>query len=149
MIDPWASTSVDYDKLVNQFGIQKISDMISEIKDPQRLMKRGVVFGHREFDEINKGKAYVYTQIDNNIEEYEIEIINTNKDLIKTNKSISFKITDKRLLEKTGGIIRGMSGSPIVQDNKVIGAVTHVVVDNVEKGYAVYIKTMLEEGERD
>ncbi len=54
MIDPWASTSVDYDKLVNQFGIQKISDMISEIKDPQRLMKRGVVFGHREFDEINK-----------------------------------------------------------------------------------------------
>lgn len=53
MIDPWASTSVDYDKLVNQFGIQKISDMIGDIKDPQRLMKRGVVFGHREFNEIN------------------------------------------------------------------------------------------------
>ena len=53
MIDPWASTSVDYDKLVNQFGIEKISDIIGEIKDPQRLMKRGVVFGHREFKEIN------------------------------------------------------------------------------------------------
>lgn len=53
MIDPWASTSVDYDKLVNQFGIQKISDIIDDIKDPQRLMKRGVVFGHREFNEIN------------------------------------------------------------------------------------------------
>lgn len=53
MIDPWASTSVDYDKLINQFGIEKISDILDEIKDPQRLMKRGVVFGHREFKEIN------------------------------------------------------------------------------------------------
>ena len=53
MIDPWASTSVDYDKLINQFGIEKISDILDEIKDPQRLMKRGVVFGHREFREIN------------------------------------------------------------------------------------------------
>ena len=53
MIDPWASTSVDYDKLINQFGIEKISDILDEIKDPQRLMKRGVVFGHREFGEIN------------------------------------------------------------------------------------------------
>ena len=44
MIDPWASTSVDYDKLINQFGIEKISDIIGDIKDPQRLMKRGVVF---------------------------------------------------------------------------------------------------------
>ena len=53
MIDPWESTSVDFVKLVNQFGIEKISDIIGEIKDPQRLMKRGVVFGHREFKEIN------------------------------------------------------------------------------------------------
>ncbi len=54
LIDPWASSSVDYDKLVNQFGIQKISDMIDDIKNPENLMKRGVVFGHRDFDEINK-----------------------------------------------------------------------------------------------
>ena len=54
MIDPWASSSVDYDKLVNQFGIGKISDIINDIENPQRLMKRGVVFGHRDFDEINK-----------------------------------------------------------------------------------------------
>lgn len=54
MIDPWASTSVDYDKLINQFGIEKISDIIGDIKDPQRLMKRGVVFGHREFNQINE-----------------------------------------------------------------------------------------------
>lgn len=54
MIDPWASTSVDYDKLINQFGISKFSDIISDIKNPQRLMDRGVIFGHREFNEIIK-----------------------------------------------------------------------------------------------
>ncbi len=54
MIDPWASSSVDYEKLVNHFGIQRISDMINEVKNPQRLMKRGVIFGHRDFDIINK-----------------------------------------------------------------------------------------------
>ena len=54
LIDPWASSSVDYDKLVNQFGIQKISDMIDEIRNPEKLMERGVVFGHRDFNEINK-----------------------------------------------------------------------------------------------
>lgn len=54
LIDPWASFTLDYDKLINNFGIGKISDILSEIKNPQILMKRGVIFGHREFDEINK-----------------------------------------------------------------------------------------------
>ena len=54
LIDPWASFSLDYDKLVNQFGIGKISDIVGDVKNPQRLMKRGVIFGHREFNEINK-----------------------------------------------------------------------------------------------
>ncbi len=53
LIDPWASFSLDYDKLVNQFGIGKISDIVDDVKNPQRLMKRGVIFGHREFNEIN------------------------------------------------------------------------------------------------
>jgi len=53
LIDPWASFSLDYDKLVNQFGIGKITDIIKNIKNPQNLMKRGVIFGHREFNEIN------------------------------------------------------------------------------------------------
>ena len=51
-------------------------------------------------------------------------------------------------MEKTGGIVQGMSGSPIIQNGKIIGAVTHVVIDEVNKGYAVFIRTMLEEGER-
>ena len=53
----------------------------------------------------------------------------------ENNKSMVVKITDEELIEKTGGIVQGMSGSPIIQDNKIIGAVTNVVVDNVTKGY--------------
>ena len=53
LIDPWASSSVYYDKLVNQFGIQKFSDLINNVKNPHRLMKRGVIFGHRDFNKVN------------------------------------------------------------------------------------------------
>ena len=58
-----------------------------------------------------------------------------------------FEITDKELLSKTGGIIQGMSGSPIIQDDKIVGAVTHVVVDQPNKGYGIFITRMLEEAE--
>ena len=101
-----------------------------------------------DFDEIEIGKAYIYTTIDGeNKEKYEIEITKKEERSIDTSKAISFKITDKKLLEETGGVVQGMSGSPIIQNNKIIGAVTHVVVDDVTKGYAIFIRTMLEEGE--
>ena len=58
-----------------------------------------------------------------------------------------FKITDERLLSKTGGIVQGMSGSPIIQNNKVVGAVTHVIVDDITKGYGILITSMLKEAE--
>ena len=63
-------------------------------------------------------------------------------------KNITFKIVDKKLLESSGGIIQGMSGSPIIQNNNIIGAVTHVKIDDVTGGYGVFITTMLEEGEK-
>ena len=101
-----------------------------------------------DFDDIELGKAYIYTTINGEEKEkYEIEITNKEKKSIDTSKAISFKIIDNRLLEETGGIVQGMSGSPIIQNNKIIGAVTHVVVDDVTKGYAIFIQTMLEEGE--
>ena len=62
-------------------------------------------------------------------------------------KNISFEITDKELLEKTNGIVQGMSGSPIIQGEYIVGAVTHVVVDNPHKGYGIFITKMLEEAE--
>lgn len=101
-----------------------------------------------KWNEVETGKATIYTITDGNtINEYEIEITSLNEKVIDTNKSISFKVTDSKLLEESGGIVQGMSGSPIVQNGKLIGAVTHVLVDEVTKGYAVFIRTMLEEGE--
>ena len=63
----------------------------------------------------------------------------------RNNKNMIIKVTDKRLLEKTGGIIQGMSGSPILQDGKFVGAVTHVMVNNPEKGYGIFADTMLKQ----
>ena len=62
-------------------------------------------------------------------------------------KNILFEVSDERLLKKAGGIVQGMSGSPIIQDNKIVGAVTHVIVNDVTKGYGIFITNMLEEGE--
>lgn len=102
-----------------------------------------------KWDEIELGKATIYTTINDSIVlPYEITITKLNKNEISTNKSISFTVTDNNLLSVTGGIVQGMSGSPIVQNGKIIGAVTHVLVDDVVKGYAVFIRTMLEEGDR-
>lgn len=98
-------------------------------------------------NELNEGKAYIRTVLNGDkIEEYEIDITKINED--SKTKNITFKITDKKLLEKTGGIVQGMSGSPIIQNNKIYGAVTHVIVNNPETGYGIFITTMLKEGEK-
>ena len=70
--------------------------------------------------------------------EYDIEIQKININNNSDNKSMLIKVTDNELLEKTGGIIQGMSGSPIIQNNKFIGAVTHVLVNNPTMGYGVF-----------
>lgn len=98
-------------------------------------------------ENIKLGKAKILTVLNgNDIKEYDIEIIKINKD-DKTNKSMLFKITDKELIDKTGGIVQGMSGSPIIQGEYIIGAVTHVVVNNPTNGYGIFITNMLEEAE--
>jgi len=98
-------------------------------------------------DEIERGSAQLLSTIDEGEPKlYDIQIIRINKNS-KELKDIVFKITDKELLSKTGGIVQGMSGSPIIQNNKLIGAVTHVIVNNPEKGYAVFARTMLEKSD--
>ena len=97
-------------------------------------------------DEIKKGKATILCSLDNNKpKEYEIEIEEIYKDNNYDNKSMEIKLTDKELLEKTGGIIQGMSGSPIIQNGKFIGAVTHVLVNNPEEGYGVFADIMIKQ----
>lgn len=92
------------------------------------------------------GEAKILTVLTGNkVEEFTINILKVNTDT-KT-KNILFEITDEKLLNKTNGVIKGMSGSPIVQNNKLIGAVTHAIVNDNEKGYGIFITTMLKEGE--
>ncbi len=98
-------------------------------------------------EEIKIGNASIYTVLDGeNINEYSIEI--TKIDETSDIKNISFVINDPELIDKTGGVVQGMSGSPIIQNDKIIGAVTHVVIDNPVTGYGIFITTMLEEGEK-
>lgn len=96
--------------------------------------------------EINTGKAVIRTVLNGtDIKEYTINITKVNQS--GSTKNISFTITDQELLETTGGIIQGMSGSPILQGDYLIGAVTHVVVDSPNRGYGIFITNMLEESE--
>lgn len=98
--------------------------------------------------DVRKGKAYLISTVDADVpKEYEIEIIKIRYSRETEQKDMVFKVTDKTLLEKTGGIVQGMSGSPIIQNGKLIGAVTHVIVNNPEKGYAIFARTMLEKTE--
>lgn len=98
-------------------------------------------------DDIKLGNAKILTVVsDTDIEEFNINILSVKNTKNKL-KNIEFEITDNNLLEKTGGIIQGMSGSPIIQGEYIIGSVTHVVVDNPKKGYGILIVNMLEEAE--
>ena len=100
-----------------------------------------------DIDEITTGEAEIRTVISGNeVGSYKINILNINKN--SDIKNILFEITDETLLNETGGVIQGMSGSPIIQNNKIIGAVTHVIVSDTKKGYGIFITTMLEEGDK-
>ena len=97
-------------------------------------------------NEIKLGKASILCTLENDkTEEYEIEIQKKYLDKDASSKCMIIKVTDERLLSKTGGIIQGMSGSPILQNGKLIGAITHVFVSDATRGYAVFADMMIEE----
>jgi stage IV sporulation protein B len=93
--------------------------------------------------EVMKGKAYIRCNVDNKITDYEINIESVDISNSNHSKGIVIRITDQRLLELTGGIVQGMSGSPIIQNNKIIGAVTHVFIQDSTKGYGTFIENMV------
>lgn len=100
-------------------------------------------------DEIELGSAKILTVTnDNEVKEYDINILKLNNDN-STNKNILFEITDQELLSITGGVVQGMSGSPIIQNDYIVGVVNYVIVDSPERGYGVFITNMLEEMESD
>ena len=124
-----------------QFGIYGIVENLGALNiDTSKEMEVAL----RE--EIKLGKASILCSLDNQkVQEYDIEIEKIYKENNYNNKSMQIKVTDQRLLDKTGGIIQGMSGSPIIQNGKFVGAVTHVLVNNPKEGYGVFGDIMLKQ----
>ena len=97
-------------------------------------------------DQVKEGPAKILTVVnDDQVEEFDIEIVSTIPQKFPATKGMVIKVTDPKLLEKTGGIVQGMSGSPIIQNGKLVGAVTHVFVNDPTSGYGVHIEWMLNE----
>lgn len=95
-------------------------------------------------EEIKEGEATIRCAASGKVEEYKIRITKVDLNPREINKGIEIQITDPNLLELTGGIVQGMSGSPILQDGRIVGAVTHVFVQDATKGYGIFIENMLE-----
>ncbi len=107
----------------------------------QNLTLQPMEVGYKQ--EMKLGPASILCSVDGKVEEYQVEISNIDLNHPDTNKSFVLKVTDQRLLEKTGGIVQGMSGSPVLQNGKVVGAVTHVFVQDSTGGYGIFIENML------
>ncbi|TFE03184.1 SpoIVB peptidase [Jeotgalibacillus salarius] len=99
-----------------------------------------------EKSEVKKGQAKILTVLSGEvIEEFDIEILETNAEIPSGGTGMKIRLSDPQLVEKTGGIIQGMSGSPIIQGNQLVGAVSHVMIHQPNEGYALYIEDMLKE----
>lgn len=94
-------------------------------------------------DEIVEGPATIRCAVEGTVKEYQIRVTKIDKSTSEVNKGIVIEVTDNRLLSVTGGIVQGMSGSPIIQNGKLIGAVTHVFVQDAARGYGIFIEDML------
>ena len=121
----------------SKFGISGCLNDVNGLVDENLTAKLGGRLG------VKIGKAKIVSSISGIREEYDIEILKANNQKSAEDKSLVFRVKDKRLLNLTGGIVQGMSGSPIMQDGKIIGAVTHVFLNDPTKGYGVYIDWMM------
>lgn len=122
-----------------QSGVFGVVENLQGIVDENLTVNIGSRMG------IKPGKASIVSSVSGVREEYEIEIIKANNQKSQSDKSLIFRVKDKRLLALTGGILQGMSGSPILQNGKLIGAVTHVFISDPTKGYGIYIDWMLQD----
>ena len=94
-------------------------------------------------DEVKEGRAYIWSTLEGNVpRRYEIEISNIDRSAA-AGKCFSVKVTDKALIDASGGIVQGMSGSPIIQNGKLVGAITHVMINDPTAGYGIFIENML------
>ena len=94
--------------------------------------------------DVKKGAAVIRSSVSGEVKDYAVEIQRVDHASLQKNKGMTIKVVDEELLELTGGIVQGMSGSPIIQDGKLVGAVTHVLVNDPTRGYGIFIENMLE-----
>lgn len=143
--------TIDYipEKYLGNIGINSTCGIFGLIKNHQENFRNGQLMEVADASEIKTGKAFVRTSISGESRDYTIEIEKISLSKKDAQKALRIKITDPDLIALTGGIIQGESGSPIIQDGKLIGAVTHVFVDDPTRGYGICAETMMEEaGER-
>ena len=107
----------------------------------EQMEEAAVPVGFRQ--DVHEGTAYIRSSVSGELKDYKIEIQKVDYTSLQKNKGMILKVTDPELLELTGGIVQGMSGSPIIQDGKLIGAVTHVFIQDPAKGYGIFIENML------
>ncbi len=107
----------------------------------QSFQREPIPIGYKQ--EVEEGEATILCSIDGTVQEYRVMISNINKSSSAGNKGMVVQVTDPVLLERTGGIVQGMSGSPILQNGKIVGAVTHVFVNDPTRGYGIFIENML------
>lgn len=117
------------------------SGIFGNIAYAQKLTLQKTEVGYKQ--DMETGPASVLCAVDGQVEEYHIEITDIDMNHKDSNKSFTVKVTDARLLEKTGGIVQGMSGSPVIQNGKFVGAITHVFVQDSTGGYGIFAETML------
>ena len=111
--------------------------------EKKRFQWQKLPVGYKQ--DMKLGDAQILFELDGKVEKFDVEITKIDMDHEDTNKSFVIKVTDPRLLSATGGIVQGMSGSPVIQDGKVVGAVTHVFVQDSSTGYGIFIETMLKQ----
>ena len=150
------STKGDPGELSGQFGNTVLGDICmnsflgvyGKIKNQSNLNNTGYVTIATRF-QIKEGPAYILCDVDGEgVKKYNVIIEEVSKNSNIDNKGLVIKISDPLLLEKTGGIVQGMSGSPILQNGKIVGAVTHVFVNDPTRGYGIFIENMLSEAEK-
>ena len=135
----------EYDLTNDYADIEKNTEsgIFGKIKDSAEFEKMAQ-YPIANKNEIKRGKATILSNVEGDeVKEYEIEITSIYFDGEKT-KNMLVRATDPELIAKTGGIVRGMSGSPILQNGKIVGAITHVLINNPQKGYAIFIENMLD-----
>lgn len=139
--DPLGDISYNYETgIYGKYDFEKMDYLLKGVKD--KSVTQGMEIGYKNV--IKEGTAQVLCTFNGETKYYDIYIDKIFMNAENVNKSMKITVTDEELLALTGGIVQGMSGSPIVQDGKVVGAVTHVLINDPTRGYGIFIEDMLQ-----